>query len=116
MNLFNWFRNRRKENKVPLAGPAETTRRVRAVQLALTRAGHPVRNTGLMDQQTRRAIQLFQRSVGLTDTGLLDQRTVDKLKARAAHKRGNPKPGRRMADNRPVSPGFKSIGNEKENR
>ena len=114
MSWFNWFRNRRKGRQVPEGGASDPAGRVRAVQLALNMSGQPVRNSGVMDRQTRRAIQLFQRSVGLTETGRLDQPTVDQLKAKAGRGRGNPKPGRRGDENRPVGSGGKSLGNEKE--
>jgi hypothetical protein len=57
---------------------------IRMIQSQLSALGFRVPVTGVLGPATRRAIRLFQRSIGLPANGSLDRRTVQALRARAS--------------------------------
>ena len=59
--------------------PGSTGAAVQALQLALTRAGFPVRIDGIYGLDTQQSVSAFQRAAGLTPTGVADDVTVRRL-------------------------------------
>jgi len=57
---------------------------IRMIQSQLSALGFRVPVTGVLGPATRRAVRLFQQSVGLPANGSLDRRTVQTLRARAS--------------------------------
>jgi peptidoglycan hydrolase-like protein with peptidoglycan-binding domain len=53
--------------------------RIRAAQRALTQQGHSLTVSGIMDASTTQAIRKFQVDENLTETGTLNQETLDAL-------------------------------------
>ena len=64
---------------------------IRMIQSQLSALGFRVPVTGVLGPATRRAVRLFQQSVGLPANGSLDRRTVQTLRA-ATSRRAQPAP------------------------
>jgi hypothetical protein len=52
---------------------------IKRIQQKLVEWGYDVKETGRLDRKTTRALQAFQRGQDMPDTGLPDQRTLEKL-------------------------------------
>jgi hypothetical protein len=66
------------------AGGGADSDMIRMIQSQLAALGFRVPVTGVLGPATRRAVRLFQRSVGLPANGSLDRRTVQALRGRAS--------------------------------
>jgi peptidoglycan hydrolase-like protein with peptidoglycan-binding domain len=63
---------------------------MKAVEEALQQKGYKVgRVDGVADDDARKAIRSFQKDNGLSITGMIDQRTADKLGVRISNSNGS---------------------------
>jgi|GEM_PF-3391241 len=60
----------------------ELSARIRTLQLALVRAGFPVRIDGILGPETRAAIRQFQQVSGLPLSGRVDRATAVALRSK----------------------------------
>lgn len=70
------------ESRQPKLGPGDFGQDVRALQEALNTHGRPVTLTGVFDEQTTRAVDLYRRqhSLTLADGPVVDKAMWEKLK------------------------------------
>jgi peptidoglycan hydrolase-like protein with peptidoglycan-binding domain len=72
-----------------LGTPELSKNDMRAVEEALQAKGYkPGKIDGVADDEARAAIRTFQKDNGLSTTGMVDQRTADKLGVRISSKSG----------------------------